>query len=467
MIPPAFSNTPDSIESREFEQHLQEGIHALKNGDRSLAKRLLDQAALMNSADARVWVWLSATTDDIDERRSYLERAIAADPSNATAKRGLIMLNEKLDKTRLMPEGEAVVPQATPTPDEAVIKTYICPNCGAKISFDVHDITLVCGFCGFTRKVDESVTNVSSDQVLDVVLPTTPAHSWAENQTRVTCEQCGVVILLPPGQTADSCPYCASNRFISSSSIIELIDPQVIGLFKVDPEKAAQSIRTWLGKGLLSPDELAAQHFGMQLHPAYYPFWVFDGTLEIPWFCDVNVGSGKAAVWEAHTGSQFEMFDNVLIPGLRKMSKLDLAGIEPFNLNDLVEFSPDYLAGWVALTYDQPLADASLEAREKVIQSVRKSLPGMIEPNRPKRNFSIGAGKWSGLTYKLALLPIYIGNYPFQRKRFRLLVNGQTGKVGGEKPVDTLKTAILIFAGLILFAIFMVILWSLWRWFTG
>jgi hypothetical protein len=113
------------------------------------------------------------------------------------------------------------------------------------------------------------------------------------------------------------------------------------------------------------------------------------------------------------------------------------------------------------------LADASLKAREKVIQKVRLSLPGLIEPNRPKRNFSIGAGKWSGLTYKLALLPIYIGNYPFQGKRYHLMVNGQTGKVGGEKPTDTLKMAMFIIGGVVLFAIILVILWSLWRWFTG
>jgi len=467
MLPPSFSNSSDSIDAREYEQHLRDGIDALKNGDRSLAKRLLDQAALMNSGDARVWVWLSATTDDLQERRTYLERAIAVDPSNVMAKRGLLMLDEKLDKSNLIPEGEAYVPQMAQAPDEAVIKTYICPNCGAKISFDIHDITLVCQFCGFTRKINDDVTTDSVDQVLDAVLPTTKAHRWTENQTRVTCEQCGVVILLPSGQTADSCPYCGSNRFVSSASLVELIDPQVIGLFKIDADKAARSIKTWLGKGLFSPDDLAAKHTGMLLHPAYYPFWLFDGTLEIPWFCDVNVGSSKAPAWEAQTGSKFEMFDNVLIPGLRKISMPDLAGIEPYNFKDLVEFSPDYLAGWVALTYDQPLADASLRAREKVIKKVRSTLPGLVEPTRQKRNFSIGAGKWSGLTYKLALLPVYIGNYPFQGKRYRILINGQTGKVGGEKPVDTLKIGMLIVIGVILFAVVVLIIWSLLRRFLG
>ncbi len=121
----------------------------------------------------------------------------------------------------------------------------------------------------------------------------------------------------------------------------------------------------------------------------------------------------------------------------------------------------------MALTYDLPLADASLKAREKVIQKIKSTLPSLVEPNHPKRNFSIGAGKWSGLTYKLALLPIYIGNYPFQGRRYRLLVNGQTGKVGGEKPVDNIKRAMIIIGGLILLAIIMAIFWALWKWLLG
>jgi hypothetical protein len=276
-----------------------------------------------------------------------------------------------------------------------------------------------------------------------------------------------VVIILPPGQTADSCPYCGSNRFITSTTLMELVDPQVIALFKIDPQKAEESIKTWLGKGVLSPDNLASSHAGIRLHPAYYPFWIFEGTLEVPWFCDVNVGSSRLPQWEAHSGSQFEMFKHVLIPGIRKMSPADIAGIEPFNLSDLVEFSPDFLAGWVALTYDHPLADASLLAREKVLKKVKLTLSSLVELNHPKRNFSTGAGKWSGLTYKLALLPIYIGNYAFQGKPYRLFINGQTGKVGGKKPVDNLKLAMLSIAGFLLLIVILVVILFLWRMLNG
>lgn len=462
-MPPTNSNMPDSIEARDYDQLIQDGILAVKNGNRALAKRLLDQAALINNADPRIWIWLSATTDDMEERRVYLEHAVALDPSNAMAKKGLLIVTGKLEQARLKPEGAPVVPQPPSIVEEATSKTYLCPNCGATVSYNIHETVLVCQFCGFTRKIDDHVVRESKDQSLDVALPTERAHRWAESQAKVTCEQCGVVILVPAGQTADTCPYCGANRFTTASSLAEMVDPQVIGVFKIDPQAANKEIGSWLSKGWLAPDNLAAEHGGMQLHPAYYPFWLFEGTLEIPWFCDLNVGMGKLAQWEAHSGSQFENFKDVLIPGLRKMSPADLAGIAPFNARELVDFSPDYLAGWVALTYDFPLADASLKAREFVLKKVKGSIESLVEPNRPKRNFSTGEGKWSGLTYKLTLLPIYTGNYSFQGKRYHLLVNGQTGKVSGKKPIDNIKAALYITIGIILLGVILAVVVSLLR----
>jgi hypothetical protein len=185
--------------------------------------------------------------------------------------------------------------------------------------------------------------------------------------------------------------------------------------------------------------------------------------MEIPWFYEENVGSGKLPQREIHSGSHFEMFNNIIIPGLRKLSSTVIASIEPFNFEELVEFSPDFLAGWLALTYDHPLADASLRAREQVIKNVKPNIASLVEPGHPKHNFGTGAGKWSGLTYKLALLPIYIGNYPFQGKRYSLYVNGQTGKVSGDKPLDSLKITMLSIGGFLFLVILAVIIYLLVR----
>ncbi|HBY08802.1 MAG TPA: hypothetical protein DEH22_13870 [Chloroflexi bacterium] len=48
------------------------------------------------------------------------------------------------------------------------------------------------------------------------------------------------------------------------------------------------------------------------------------------------------------------------------------------------------------------------------------------------------------MTFKNVLLPLWIGTYNYQGKEYKVYVNGQTGKVTGEKPRDLLKTILII-----------------------
>jgi DNA-directed RNA polymerase subunit RPC12/RpoP len=456
MVPPPSTSFNDQI----FEQLVQEGIAAVKGGNRQQARQLLNRAVSINRSDARVWIWLSATTDEPEEQRGYLEQAVAADPSNATARRGLVMLSEKLDKTRLMAEGASVAPPTPGAQTEAGGQPYHCPHCGGRLVYDTEETQLECEHCGYIQDSNPTLANGNSEQVMDFVLPTTRAHRWAASQQRVACEACGAVTLLPPGQTADRCPYCGSNRFVSSPELAELIDPQGICLMQVDAKQAAQQAEQWLSRGWLSPDNLANSK--VTLHPAYYPFWTFSGTLELPWSCEVNEGSSKYPNWVPRSGSEFEFFDEILVAGIRSMSSEETKSIEPFDLKELVEFTPDYLAGWTALTYDYPMSDASLSARERVVRKMNRSLYNLVEPGREKRNLEGRGTKWSGMTFKYVLLPLWVGSYLHKGKTYWVLVNGQTGKTGGSKPTDTSKATLLSAGGILSLIIVLTILYLLW-----
>lgn len=119
MVPPISTNTPNSIEANDYEQLIQDGITAVKNGNRDLAVRLFEQAAMINDADVRIWIWMSATTDDMDERRQYLEHAVALDPSNATAKRGLMFVTGKLNQAPPTTESASNAPKVTSFVEES------------------------------------------------------------------------------------------------------------------------------------------------------------------------------------------------------------------------------------------------------------------------------------------------------------------------------------------------------------
>ena len=71
---------------------LREVIDALRLGNQARARDLLTRLLKMDVKNPTYWVWLSAAVDTQKERLYCLQMALQADPQNAAAKRGLILL---------------------------------------------------------------------------------------------------------------------------------------------------------------------------------------------------------------------------------------------------------------------------------------------------------------------------------------------------------------------------------------
>ncbi len=448
----------------EYEDTVRSGITATKNGSYQIARRLLERATRMKTGDPRPWLWLAETTDDPAEKRVYLEEAVAAEPHNSAARRRLAILTGKINPEDLLPVGEGISPHGSGEPIPAQTeKSFACPQCGGYIRFDIEAQQVRCAYCGYEQELDGTNVADAAEQPLDFVLPTRRGHRWAESQRQLSCQRCGAVTLWPVGQRATHCPYCGSSQLIETQETPFLVDPQAIGLIEIDEEEAIQRTNAWLGKGWFSPDDLSAEAQHTRLHPAYYPFWTFDGTMELAWHCDVQESDNYSdnVYWVRRSGSEFENFDDVLIPGNQGFTSQEIAEIVPFKLKEVVEFKPEYVADWPALTYDIPLAKASLSARKQVVKEVRSELHYRVLPHKQTRNINTGAVHWMDMTFKHVLLPLWVGSYWYQGKKYRVLVNGQTGNVRGEKPRDKVKAtaiALSVFFTVIVILIFLFIL---------
>lgn len=450
--------------NRDYETNLRDAITAVKNDSRRLALRLLERAIRMNPNDARPWLWMTEITDDPDEKRQHLESALAADPNNITARRGLALLSGQIKPEDLLPMGEGVQPRQSQEPEVAQIEeSFACPQCGGQTQFDLKTQTLRCMYCGFEEEIEAKHVADSGEQVLEFVLPTHRGHRWAEAQHHLSCQNCGAESLWPIGHRTLRCPFCGSGQLIESQETQNLIDPQAIGLMELDEKQALLLARDWLGKGWFAPDDLSDSAQETALRPAYYPFWTFDGTLEINWHCEVNEGSNDNPRWVPSSGVEYRMFDDMLVPGIKTISQNQLDEIAPFKLKEVLEFKPEFVAGWPALAYDIPLAEATIAARGEIVRRMRRILHQRVLPHRQKRNLTSGGHQWSGMTFKYVLLPLWVGTYHYKDQDYPLLINGQTGEVNGEKPRDTLKsvaiilsiffTMIAVLAGLFILAI--------------
>ncbi len=424
----------------DYETNLRDAITAVKNGSRRLALRLLERAIRENPNDARPWLWMTEITDDPDEKRHHLESALAADPYNISARRGLALLTGQIKEDDLLPIGEGVTPRQSLDPEVAKTKqSYACSQCGGQMEFHPQSQKLRCLYCGSEQEIAAQKAADSGEQVLEFVLPTHRGHHWAEAQHHLECQNCGAGSLWPEAQRTLRCPSCGSGQLLESQETQNLVDPHVIGLMEIDETQALKQAEAWLGKGWFAPDDLSKAAQKTALRPAYYPFWTFDGTLELNWHCEVNEGDSENPRWVPRSGAEYHMFDDMLVPGAKSITQKQLRDLGPFKLKEVLEFKPEHVAGWPALAYEIALADATLVARGELVKKVGRTLHRKVLPHRQKRNLTPGGHKWSGMTFKNVLLPLWVGTYLYQDQTYPILINGQTGKISGDKPRDTLK----------------------------
>jgi tetratricopeptide (TPR) repeat protein len=87
---------------------LQQGIAALKAGDKTQARQLLSLAVRQNPQSEQAWLWLSGALDDDQERLACLNKVLAINPDNEAARRGVTALRQKMTSQ----PAQVITPQA-------------------------------------------------------------------------------------------------------------------------------------------------------------------------------------------------------------------------------------------------------------------------------------------------------------------------------------------------------------------
>ena len=68
---------------------LREGIDAAKRGDKTTARRLLQQVLSIDGDNELALMWMASVVDSLNERRFFLERALSINPKNDRAREAL------------------------------------------------------------------------------------------------------------------------------------------------------------------------------------------------------------------------------------------------------------------------------------------------------------------------------------------------------------------------------------------
>jgi hypothetical protein len=186
----------------------------------------------------------------------------------------------------------------------------------------------------------------------------------------------------------------------------------------------------------------------------YAPFWLFDTKASGM----INGEATKVRTWTqgkyryTHT-MYYRVFrrgsaeyQRVPVDGSKKLDDKYMQMIEPYNYDDLTDFSMQYMSGFMAEKYDVESAEAETVMKERVEKYMEDTLKSTVNgyTTYTVSEKQIGI---SDTTQDYSMLPIYLLVNKFKGRDHVFIVNGQTGKVVGDTPVSRMKQ--LLFAGIV------------------
>ncbi len=436
---------------------LSRGIAAAKAHERDEARFYLERA-LRTDADrqqkAQAWLWLSEITDDPAEKRNCLEHALAFEPSNVLARRGLAIVDGRLDPAEIVdPDRLPATSQEEPS-RSVKMQRFVCQRCGGKMGFKPDSKSLQCQYCDFEQTLFAAMTEGAMVQEHDfvVAMATAKGHARPVGMQPFTCQGCGATFLLGSTILSLTCPYCGSAHVVRLTETRRLIPPEGLIPFAVSQQDARRAFHQWMDKKGMR-DEVKVS----PLRGLYLPAWTFDLSGEIRWQCytyrDEGIGidtggiqltlpgSRRSRKLVREEGSHLVYENDILVPASHTLPPellVERAGNSP--LSDVIAYDEAYLADWPAEIYEISVSDASLVARRRALDKARHFITTRV-------NATLGYVKdlhfnTSGLvveSFKLILIPGWTARYRYEDTIYRVLVDGQTGEVRAQEPRSWLR----------------------------
>jgi ribosomal protein S27E len=347
---------------------------------------------------------------------------------------------------------------------DARAQRFKCEGCGAELKFDAAAGRLKCDFCGATQEVPEGAgAVVEHDLVTGWGLQHAPRGLGAGNDTRACkCQECGANVVFADGTTATRCTFCGSAKVLEQSEDADALRPESLLPFAVDKKRATAAYGDWLGKLWFRPGDLKQVARVEELAGVYVPFWTFDAHVDSSWRADAGyyyyeteeytaTENGQTVRktrqlqrtrWQPAWGQRADDFDDVLVCASKGLPKELAHAHVNFDTHKLVPYSAGFLAGWRAEAYAVDLEAGFVEA-QAVMEATQRDRCSKDVPGDTQRSLQV-SNRFSNVTFKHVLLPVWICAYRYRSRVYRFLVNGQTGEVVGKAPWSWAK--ILLFA---------------------
>lgn len=310
---------------------------------------------------------------------------------------------------------------------------YECPNCGGNLKFDITAQQLSCAYCNaqFDPYEITKDKDAEEDTFYDV--------------TVFTCPQCGGEIYSTDNSAAGFCSFCGASTILDSRISRER-RPGFIIPFSKTKEDCKKAYSKMIRRALFAPKELKDEKYIDSFRGIYMPYWVYYITQK---------GSVYLKGTKEHRSGDYIITDhynlkgklNNYYKGLSYDASSSFADniserIAPYDVKNMKGFTPSFLSGFYADTAD---VDQTVY-EEDAMETANNQTWEFIDHHSCTKGYNLEENDNLSQTYHtkcetedVAMFPVWFLSYRNGDRVAYATVNGQTGKVVADLPVDIRK----------------------------
>lgn len=307
---------------------------------------------------------------------------------------------------------------------------FECPNCAHNLKFDIKAQQMKCDAC----------ESLFDPYVIEM-------DRYAENseyfETNIfTCSQCGGQIISDDTEASTYCLFCG-NPTIFADRISKEKCPDYIIPFKLTKEDCKKAYLKKVRKAFFVPKEYKKEEFIEGFKGVYMPYWSYHFSKDdkILLKGQISKRQGNYIISDEYdiTGELNAEFNGDSYDAASSFSDDISTALTPYEMEGRKEFVPSFLSGFYGDCADveQDLYKKKAEdyveevILEKLKQEEKLKKYTLPEFQNLSSQFDIQAER--------TLYPVWFMSYRIRDKISYVAVNGQTGKVVADLPMNAKK----------------------------
>lgn len=309
---------------------------------------------------------------------------------------------------------------------------YECPNCSSGLKFNIALQQMVCDHCN------------SQYDPYEFDGPQTAEEDNSFEVTMFTCSQCGGELYATDTTAAGFCSFCGSTAVLNSRIDKEL-RPDYIIPFRKTKEDCKKAYMKMMRLALFAPKELKNPKCIDGFRGIYMPYWLYDVSHQQQLSLSGQTSRRRGDyIYTSHYRLYMDLdayYNGMSYDGSSSFADNVSEKLAPFDVKEMKEFTPAFLSGFYADTADVDADvysdNATKTANERSTRFVRKQNSVRkynVKETDIKCNLRGVAGK-----ARRAMFPVWFMSYRNEDRVAYATVNGQTGKVVADLPVDIKK----------------------------